>query len=290
VLSCIVLFLVASPYTLLDLPGFLNSFGQLANSLGVRGADAESGAVIYLKHLRLNMGTPALFLTFAGLGIVFSRAQRADWRLHCALLTVFPLVYFFMISEHSLIFARYLLPAVPFACLLAGIATTESAAWLQRYIRAPWVQPLVTATLVVVMAWPQVRQAVGFNRMITAIGTQRLAYEWIEANIPKGSNVVIEARALLLPANHYQVHQVKRVIDPASSAVTNCAQYVVVSSISYAEILDYPSKSAIDYAAYRNFFERRFEVASFQPGAERPGPELRILKYQPSEADLGACR
>jgi len=290
VVSCIVLFLVASPYTLLDLPGFLNSFGQLAASLGVRGEGAESGAVVYLKHLRLNMGTPGVLLALAGLAIAVSRSRRVDWRLHCALLTVFPLLYFIMISEHSLIFARYLLPAVPFACLLAGIAATDIAAWLQRQSGMPWVQPLVTVTLVVIMAVPQIRQAVGFNRMISAIGTQRLAYEWIEANVPKGSDVVVEATALLLPSNRYRVHQVRRVVDRAASRVVNCAGYVVASSLSYAEVLDNPTRSAPDYEAYRDFFQRRVELASFQPSPERPGPELKILKYQPSEADLNACR
>jgi 4-amino-4-deoxy-L-arabinose transferase-like glycosyltransferase len=289
VYACAGAFLLGAPYTILDLPAFLNSFGELAVSLGSRSASAESGEQIYLKHLRINMGSVALLLTFIGLAIAMVRSLNRDERVRYSLVIVFPLLYFFMISGRSLIFARYLLPAVPFICLLASFGVMEIAALVQRFFPRPMLKPAVIVAVSLVALLPPARQSIGFNRMIVQVGTPRLAYEWIAANVPRGSDVVVELGAPLFPRGMFKVHQVRRAIDPPSRGAVECSKYLVASSMAYSVILDNPGTYAADYAEYQGLFDKRVERAAFKPSSKHPGPELKILEF-PSATAAQPCR
>src|SRR5262245_20653807 len=54
--SAFVAFLAGAPYTLLDLPHFLNQFARLASEYRMRPKGAEPQWSVYLKHLRIALG------------------------------------------------------------------------------------------------------------------------------------------------------------------------------------------------------------------------------------------
>ena len=104
-------FLIAAPYTVLDLPAFLNGFARLSSIYRSLPAPPEPGWLIYLKHLRLVLGWPALLALGGGLAFGFYHALRDRDRFRWLGVTVFPVCYFAFVADQRSIFARYLLPA-----------------------------------------------------------------------------------------------------------------------------------------------------------------------------------
>ena len=125
-------FLATAPYTAGS--AFLNGFAELARSYRPRSIGDDSGWRIYLKHLRLSLHWPAFILAFIGLGLAVREGRKKATRMRGIVLVTFPLVFLFAIADRRLIFARYLLPIVPFVCLAVAIATVAilaaSHAWI----------------------------------------------------------------------------------------------------------------------------------------------------------------
>jgi 4-amino-4-deoxy-L-arabinose transferase-like glycosyltransferase len=76
--GCAGAFLVGAPYTVLDLPGFLNGFAGLTTYYRDRPSGVEPGWLIYAKHLRVTMGWTASLLMIAGFILGVSLLRRFD--------------------------------------------------------------------------------------------------------------------------------------------------------------------------------------------------------------------
>jgi hypothetical protein len=72
-------FFLAAPYTILDLPAFLDGYARLAGSYS--GEPPWSGSSIAFKHLRMNLVWPATIAVMAGLVLGVIRAIRGPGRL-----------------------------------------------------------------------------------------------------------------------------------------------------------------------------------------------------------------
>ena len=131
--TCVGVFLAGAPYTLLDLPGFLNGFANLSAFYAPRPRVGDPGWLIYLKHLRIVLHWPALILTFAGLILALARSTTGPGHLRWVMLAVFPLVYFSFIARQHQIYGRYLLPVLPFTCILAAGAVISGVTLLRRF-------------------------------------------------------------------------------------------------------------------------------------------------------------
>lgn len=274
-------FLLTSPYALLDLPAFLNAFAYLAAHFKPRDPSAESGALIYFKHLRLAFQWPAVLLLFGGLGLALVRAVKGPGRVRWVLIALFPLLYFWTITDREQIFARYLLPLVPFACLLVGIAVVSGVGLLRRFDFSRAVRTAIIVGLTVAAVVPPAVSAVAFNRSRTAPSTQQAAWEWIEANIPRGTIVVLEKYDLRLPPQRYRVTHVKRLIDRSLDDHRAAGtRFLVASSQVYGPTLERPDEDPALTAAYRTLFRSVREAARFSPDGTRKGPELRILAIE----------
>src|SRR4029079_17680782 len=102
-------FLVAAPYTILDLPAFLNAFGTLTHMYAVGQPPSEPGWLIYLKHLRINLGWPGILLGIASLFIARVRTWQAppSEKISWATASAFVVITFWLISRQRLIYGRY---------------------------------------------------------------------------------------------------------------------------------------------------------------------------------------
>ena len=275
-------FVLAAPYTLLDLPAFLNSFARLAGEYRNPGSPAEAIAVTYLKHLRITMGTPALLLAGGGLILGLVRLVRGPGRVRWALAVTFPLLHFFMISQQRIVFGRYLLPLVPMLCVLAAAAVVSGVSLLRRYEipRAP--RTALIAALTIAALLPPSLQAIAWNRVAGKVSTVDLAYQWLKANVPPTSLVVVEARNLVLPASVASSRNVPQLRHRSyEEYVAERADYLVASSQSFGPYLEAPHRYPEEYRQYIVLFKRSREVARFTPDTDHPGPELRIFKVQP---------
>ncbi|HXW05370.1 MAG TPA: phospholipid carrier-dependent glycosyltransferase [Vicinamibacterales bacterium] len=273
--------LLTAPYMVLDLPGFLNGFARLASEYRTTSGSAEPIWILYLKYLRLSFQWPGMLLVAGGLVLGLVRLARGPGRVRWAIVTLFPLIYYAFISRQSIVFGRYLLPMTPALCLLASCAVISGVSLLRRYEipRAP--RRLLIAALTIAAVLPPGLVSVAFNRTIARKSTAALAYEWIAANIPPKSSIVIESRGLLLPPG-YRADNVpqlrRRTYEEYSSSQV---QYLVASSQVYGPFLSDPQIHPREYADYMRIFGQAREIVRFAPSADHPGPELRILKVAP---------
>ncbi len=273
-------FLVAAPYTVLDLPGFLNGFGHLMSSYTAT-PPPEPGWLIYLKHLRNNVRWPALLLIFGGAILAIVRSMRGPGRVRWTLAVIFPVVYFWFISRQSLVFGRYLLPLVPFVSLLAAAAVVSGVSLLRRFAIPRALRTALITGLTVAVLLPSTIASIGFNRAFSRQGTAALAYQWLMHNAPKGSTIVIESAGLVLTHGPFKSRNVPQLRErPYAHYVESGVDYLVASSQCYGRYLQSPQQFPQQYAEYMRIFEQTQAVATFAPTREHPGPELRILKVR----------
>lgn len=279
VVGAAVAFLAGAPYTLLDLPGFLNGYAHLMKSYA--GAyPPEAPAITYFKHLLIALWWPGLLAVVGGVIFGVVRAVNGPGRVRWTLAVVFPLVYFWFISRQALAFGRYLLPLVPFLCVLAAVAVVAGVSLLRRFSIPRVARTALIVALTVGVILPPAIQAINFNRTHGA-ATVAQAYEWIMANVQGDATIVIEARNLVLPTGSFKGTNVRQLRDLAyEDYVARGVDYLVASSQCYGLYFDHPQKYQREDADYRRLFSQAREVARFSPPKGKPWPELIIFKVE----------
>jgi 4-amino-4-deoxy-L-arabinose transferase-like glycosyltransferase len=276
-----VTYLIGAPYTILDLPAFLNGFGHLSSLYHSNPALPERASVIYLKHLRINFGWPALILAIAGFIMGFVRIARGPGRLRWALAVAFCVFYFWFISRQNIVFGRYLLPIVPLVSLLIACAVVSGVSLLRRYEIPRMARSVLIVGLTVAALLPPSVQAINWDRDAGKVSTTSLAYGWVVSNVPPGSRVTIETRNLLLPPQYQSENLPQLRAKSYDEYVAGHVDYLIASSQSFGPYLTSPAAFPHEYGEYMRIFTQAREVAHFAPSDEHPGPELRILKVKP---------
>lgn len=272
-------FFIAAPYTLLDLPNFLNRFATLTAEYRNSPAPVEPGEILYLKHLRMQFGTPGILLIAGGLLMGIVRALRGPGRVTWAVALAFPVPYFLVVADQNIIYARYLLPLVPMLCVLAAAAVISGVSLLRRYRFPRGVRTALIAGLTLALLAPPAITAVGFNRMISQRSTVDEAYEWMKANIPRGSTIVLEGgHFVLADFRHRPIPQLR--FRTYEDYADDNVDYLVASSHRYGPYLASPGEFRTEYTEYMTLFSQAHEVARFTPQEGKPGPELRIFRVR----------
>jgi 4-amino-4-deoxy-L-arabinose transferase-like glycosyltransferase len=277
-------FLLAAPYTILDLPAFLNGYAHLAGYYSPK-ALSEPAWLTYFKHLSRSLEWPAFLLVVTGLILGAVRAARGPGRVRWTITIVFPIVYFYFLSGQTLVYGRYLMPLVPFVCLLAAAGAVSGVSLLRRFDIPRAVRTAIIATVTTAAVLPPAIQSLEFMRNLTRVSTVELAYDWILDNIPKGSSIAIETQALLVPKsfnarNVPQLVQDFRAPEEHAGYVSEGIEYIVASSQKYGDALQAPHKHPDLYNSYMRLFEQSRELKRFTPDGDHPGPELRVYKLK----------
>jgi 4-amino-4-deoxy-L-arabinose transferase-like glycosyltransferase len=279
-MACAGAFLLAAPYTVLDLPAFLDAYARLMGYYTAQ-PPPEPAWILYLKHLRINIQWPALLLMGGGMVLALTRAVRGPGRARWTLAAAFPLVYLTFLSRQNLVFGRYLLPMLPFVCVLAASAVVSGVSLLRRFSIPRPVRTGLIVTLTVALLLPATVTSVRFTRLLAKKGTASLAYDWILQNVPKDSVIVIESAGLVLAHSPFRSSNVRQLRDKNyEHYVESAVDYLVASSQCFGRYLDSPHLFPREYSEYMYLFEQSREVARFTPSAEHPGPELRIFKVR----------
>ena len=274
-------FFIAAPFTILDLPGFLDRFASLTAEYRTGTPPPESGIIIYLKHLRLQFGLPGMFLITGGLLMGLVRAVRGPSRVPWAVALVFTIPYFLIVADQRIIYARYLLPLVPMLCVLAAAAVISGVSLLRRYEFPRGVRTALIAGLTIALLGPPAATAVSFDRIIGKTSTTDLAYRWILENAPEGSRIVQEGNHLTFPARYETLRMRQLRQSTYDQFLESGADYLIASSQCYGPYLASPSTYREEFTAYMTLFTRGQEVARFTASDDHPGPELRIVKVRP---------
>jgi 4-amino-4-deoxy-L-arabinose transferase-like glycosyltransferase len=273
-------FLIAAPYTLLDLTVFLDAFGVL--SVAYRPRPFSSGATIYIGHLRIALGRVGVIV--AGAGIVWGLARGIRGRDFgkWAVVAAFPLIYFPMVATKNLIYARYLLPILPFLCLSVAFVVVDVVAWIVR-----WKQPLgvrafaVSAFAGLVLLHP-VRQGIDWPRQYGGPSTQDAAYRMIQQFVPKESKVAIEHAVLRLPDSAYRTMYVDNLTDRSPQEyVSSGVTFVIASSDGFNPAFARPDRPPDADQAYRRLLDEAAQcLPTIEPTAAVSGPAIRICRLR----------
>ena len=271
-------FLAAAPYTILDLPGFLNAFGRLSIYYGPR--PFAEGARIYLLHGWAAVGWAALILSAVGLAWGTAHAVREHDLRRWVPVVVFSIAYFYTIATKQLIFARYLLPIIPFICLFMAITLVRLLPIIWALRRPLWVRGAAGAALVGVTLFPLVRAGIAWPAAHGRRGTVDVAYEQILESIPKGAGVAVERSVLRLPTTMYKKMDVHRFTERTEEDYkARGTTYVVASSAAFGPAFDAPSEHAADYARYQALFNNVGHcLPAIEPTASVPGPRIVICR------------
>ena len=274
-------FFVAAPYTLIDLPTFLNQFARLSSEYRAPPNTPDPIWQIYLKHLRNALLWPGSVIVLAGVALGLWRTLSGPERLKWALATIFPLVYFRFISTQNIFYGRYLLPLVPFLSLLAAAAVVRIVDWL-RQIEVPRpARNAVTIVLMLVSIAPAYI-AIGFDADAAKVWTTQQAYEWIRKELPPGTSIRLEGSlAVKLPPSYRATYVKQLRLDGMELYTGTGIQYLVASSQCYGEYFQDPKRFPAEYADYQQIFAQTDEVARFTPSSDHPGSELIILRVRP---------
>jgi hypothetical protein len=308
---CAGAYLVAAPYTILDWPAFRADVETLITrgATGFKGLqlDPASGWVFYLKTLLWGMGLPLALLSILAVLVALVRHRRED-----LVLVTFPLILYIYMGRQLLIFARFIIPALPVLTILAAMAV-----WLavQRLPVRERGRAMAAVAVAILLLFQPVSDTLRYDLLLTRTDTRTLAKTWIEANIPAGARIITQSNGPeLAGADRYAprsrcrydltvVGTTSLYKHPLSYYREQGFEYLVISSFSYDRRLLDPEKDAARRAFYAELDAEAQLIREFRPykGDEkppfifaqiygpatdlwafvRPGPVIKIYRLQP---------
>ena len=144
-------------------------------------------------------------LVLAGIGIVLAMASRQKDRW---LLLVFSGVFLVFMASLNLRWERWMIPIVPFLCMLAA----HACHWTAVKIGERWddrIGRVAGCILVLVIAVPLLGADILQGREMSGSDTRTLAKEWMMRHVPAGSRVLLERYTPQFPRDLYTFLQVR---------------------------------------------------------------------------------
>ncbi len=178
---CMLVFVVTSPYVVLNVDGFVRDFGfQMRHVYQYGHGDDLGRGWIYhpTVTLRYGLGVIAVLLACVGLVIVCLRRRRADW----VLLGLF-VAFYAITGQGRTVFFRYVLPLLPLCALFVGIALHALREWSVVPRKFAGVVGLgLLGMALVEPLWASIK----VDRLLGQEDTRVQARAWVEQNIPDG--------------------------------------------------------------------------------------------------------
>jgi hypothetical protein len=201
--SAILTFIATTPYALINSQAFLDglTFDATHYFTGHSGHTVDSALVAMAGHLWADhgVGPPTLIVGGASLLVLLTARGRKAVGKPVAVLLSFVVAYGLLFASARVDFARSALLLIPALVLL----TATSLRGILEIFSGPlrWVVALSTAALLGMTALPGITtwQALGLER------TETQAHDWILANVPTGSSILIENFTPHLPQSRYAV-------------------------------------------------------------------------------------
>ncbi len=286
---------IGSPFLFLDFRTTLSDVAQEARPehLGATGEGLMRNALWYLKEpIPHALSIAGLF--FAAVGIICCLTVKQRSRL---VLISFPLAFLFFISSLHLRWERWILPAIPFLCLLMAFGVSKVVTWCEKSLSRP-LTILITIVSILLVLGPLFIGSVTHARAILTPYSTTVARQWIVEHIPERSRVLVEVYGPQLPSGLFEVFAVNenghivhadtanknvlpqweigRIKDLGELQAQNI-EYVVISDDTrfYNERQKYASEVAT-YEKTIGYGQLTFEVDS--PAGVTRGPKIRIFK------------
>lgn len=314
-LGVVVGYMAACPYTLADLPTFLDDLGYETHIYRF-GGEAGVIRVYEVGNLRLppwmayahylgEENLPAALAYLGGVVLVLVRRRRPE-----LVLLSFVAGYYLFLSSYASIFVRNVLPAMPALAVLGGIFLAEGAAWLVE--RRPWKGPLsrlpgmllersrsgprrvtpfawvaggllrsldkvLLLLVALAICWTPARGVYGADRYLAIPTSEVQARSWLDAHVSPGEKVAAELHPLLFLRTSYHVTPVDYLSNYPLEALVNLGYaYVVANSERYGPEFALQDTFPDYYLPLLDQLER---VADFPGHTQKlPGPRLTIFR------------
>jgi hypothetical protein len=279
-------FAVVCPYALITPQRFLADLVFNSRHLADgQGADLGRGWTYHLTtSLRYGLGLPLLLAGIAGLLAMVWREGRRG-----ILVALYPVAYYLLIGGGRTVFARYILPAVPFLCLAAGYLVVVLARWIASVLRRPHLAPALVAVTAGAVVLPSTLAVVAFDRLLARDDSRAITRRWVESRFVPGTSLAQWGQP------NAQVYADYEITYRLSSIIRTERPTLVA-------IASGPTNPLPDLHEFLPFLEREYDLAFvadvvpehdpanvydlqdefFLPltgfrGIERPGPNLRIF-------------
>jgi len=202
--AMVVAFLVVVPYSILDIPTFLNglAFDARHYTEGHIGNDGEPGLpqlLFYGRHFISDFGVGAVVLAVVGV----TAYCAADWR-RAAILVSFPIGLMWLLAAHRVHFPRNVLNLYPIVAMFLVYGIVAVRGWtLGLAARRGWSTPrierplrIASSVLLAVIAVPlwHVR-----DQLRDHTDSRRLAQAWIQTRFPPGWTIVVPSQLAFDP-------------------------------------------------------------------------------------------
>lgn len=271
-LLSIVVFLLATPFALLDLPRFLQ-IGPLDDariySTGHPGAEGHT-LEFYATFLWSKYWLLLLFALAEGLVIVLRRESKG------IVLLSFLLVYFVFINLYIVHFETTILPGIPLLIILAAVSVTRLSDFGVRYFSLHrCVGSAVPLGVAMGLALQPLSASVTYNMRLLEPDGREYARQWIDSTLPPASRLAVEAYSPYPDRNRFIVQGLYGLQDrPPEWYVANGFEYLVFSQGTYGRYFANPVQYAQEVERYETLFARFPEVARF----EQNGFQVRVHK------------
>lgn len=217
-----------------------------------------------------------------------------------ALVLSFPVAYYVAMGESQLVYARWMVPIVPFLCLTAAAFVAQCADAMTRAFGHSRASAPVGVLLALLIVSPTAAQSVAFDRLVTRTDSRLLAAQWIQDRFPDGASVYQTGSfygfVQLRPADHYPSY----FFNPRHGFVSRSGRTALPDVIVVLDsplrifsqidtrltpILDAGYASAVTVQGVAtddsgDAFDQQdaFYVPFADPGkARRPGPSIRVF-------------
>jgi len=172
-----------SPYILIDWARFVRSAMATESMIALgHGMVLGRGWWYYARVvLPAALGSP-IFIAGAVATVVLTIKRFRE----CGVVFAFPLAYYLVAGRGYGVFARYILPVLPFICIAAAWVTVEAARALTRR-RSVAVQQTAVVVATIVMVWPTAYQTLLLDRLLSRTDNRTITGRSLMDIIPPDS-------------------------------------------------------------------------------------------------------
>ncbi len=283
-------FVAGAPYSLINLPGFLNGFAALIQHYNQERAPTDPAYIVYLKHIadwfsvittngRLYRMTsyPALALCGLGTASLAIDAFKPSRLPESLIVLVFPFVYFWFISGHSLVFARYAMPVLPAMCIAFGRGVDVIWGRLPGWLPHIRHRQIAMAAMLLTLA-PAAWQAFGFDLDRRQENTTEIVAAWLVSHVQPGETVVIESSAIALPPSIRSGNTLRLISEPIEVYREKGVTYLVSTSTETDKYFKQPERFPNQVAGYKALLQGTTIATIVSPSKDRPGPTWQVLR------------
>lgn len=281
-------FLAGAPYSVLDLPNFLNGFASLMQHYN-RPRPLLEALDLYLKYMRgwfswpiaipVQFGWAGLAVCLVGLLGTIGHVRSRVTRTQALTLALFPLAYlWFICKQGSLIYGRYALPLTP---MLAIFFAMGLVAIRERLLRQPTRARRVVAAASFLLLLPPLASSAHRNIIEQRESTLEMAGAWILDNVRPGESIVIESGKLQLPSRVRHEHVARLIERPLDAYRQAGVTYLLASSSEPERFASDPARRQSDVAQYLTLLAAARPVKVFTSSGSDGGPTLTVLKLTP---------